>query len=133
MKNFRLQTIALALFVSTALISCSDDDSKSGVKTKTSFVTAVTGATTADINQEINVTAAFSVDNNCGAFNKFVETADGNTKTIAVEAKYLGSNCGTTPVAKTAVYKFKGATAGTYNLKFKKSATEFVTHTVVVD
>jgi hypothetical protein len=132
MKKLKLQALALVLFAGAAFTSCSDDDSK-GLETEEAFVTLVTGAATADLNQEITLTATFAVDNNCGSFNKFNETTNGTTKTIAVEAKYTGSDCGTTPTTKTAAYKFKQATAGTYTLKFKKSATEFVTHTVVVD
>ena len=133
MKKFKLQTVALVVFVATAFASCSNDDDTKAPVTKTSFTTLVAGAETADINQEISLNVTFAVDNNCGAFNKFVETSQANTKTIAVEAKYVGDNCGTTPTTKIAAYKFKSATAGTYTLKFKKSATEFVTHTVVVD
>jgi hypothetical protein len=54
-------------------------------------------------------------------------------KPIEVESKYEGTDCGTTPVSKTVVYKFKSTTVGTYNLKFKKTATEFITHTIVID
>jgi hypothetical protein len=79
------------------------------------------------------LTVTFAVENNCGAFNKFTETTDGTTKTIEVEAKYQGSDCGTTAATKTGVYKFKSSTTGTFNLKFKKTATEFITHTIVVN
>jgi len=134
MKKFRLHTVALVFFIAAGFTSCSDDDTSSlALTTKQSFVSLVTGATTADINQEISLTVTFAVDNSCGSFNKFVETTADKTKTIAVEAKYVGNNCGTTPATKTEPYKFKAATAGTYVLKFKKSATEFVTHNVVVD
>ncbi len=132
MKKFRLHAVALVLFVATAFTSCSDDDSTNTVK-KTAFVTVVTGAATADVNQEIPLTVTFAVDNLCGVFNKFVETTDANTRTISVEAKYPGNNCDTTPATKTTTYNFKATAVGTYTLKFKKSATEFVTHTVVVD
>jgi hypothetical protein len=133
MKNFRLQAAVVVLFIATAFTSCSDDDNTPSAVTKTSLVSKVEGAVTGDINVEVPLTVTFSVDNNCGSYNKFIETAAANTKTIEVESKYEGTDCGTTPTSKTAVYKFKSTTVGTYNLKFKKTATEFVTHTIVID
>jgi hypothetical protein len=133
MKNFRLQTATVLMLVATAFTSCSDDDNTPNAVTKSSLVTKVEGATTANINVEIPVTVTFSVDNKCGSYNRFIETTAANTKTIEVESKYEGSDCGTTPASKTAVYKFKSAAVGTYSLKFKKSATEFTTHTIVVN
>ena len=133
MKNFRLQAAVVVLFIATAFTSCSDDDNTPNAVTKTSLVSKVEGAVTGDINVEVPLTVTFSVDNNCGSYNKFIETAAANTKTIEVESKYEGTDCGTTPISKTAVYKFKSTTVGTYNLKFKKTATEFVTHTIVID
>lgn len=133
MKKFALKTMALVLFVSTAFTSCSsDDDSGNKQTTQKEFVTAVTGPTTGAINQEITLNVTYVVDNTCGSFNKYVESTNGNTKTIEVEVKYTGSNCGTTPSTKTQPYKFKVTQAGTYVFKFKKSATEFVTQSVVI-
>lgn len=133
MKKFKLQAVALVLLVSTAFTSCSDDDSGTNLVTKKSLVTAVTGPETGDLNQDVTLNVTFAVENNCGAFNKYIETTAGTTKNIEVEAKYEGSDCGTTATTKTATYKFKSATAGTYSLKFKKTATEFITHTIVID
>ena len=135
MKKFRLQAVAMFLFTAAAaLTSCSSDDNAStpAPVSKTAFVTAVTGPATGTPNQELSLNVTFTVDNSCGAFDKVVETADGNTKTIEVKAAYAGSNCGTTPTTKNTVYKFKPAAAGTYVLKFKKSATEFITQNIVV-
>lgn len=132
MKKFALQTIALVLFVSTAFTSCSSDDSGETLTLQKEFVTAVTGPTTGTVNQEVALSVTYAVDNSCGQFNKYVETLNGNTKTIEVEAKYVGTNCGTTPATKTEPYKFIVNQAGTYVFKFKKSATEFITQTVVV-
>lgn len=133
MKKFKLQAVALVLLVSTAFTSCSDDDSGTSLVTKKSLVTAVTGPETGDLNQDVTLNVTFAVENNCGAFNRYIETTEGTTKNIEVEAKYEGSDCGTTATTKTTTYKFKSATAGTYSLKFKKTATEFITHTIVID
>ncbi|AOZ99208.1 hypothetical protein [Flavobacterium commune] len=131
MKNLKLKVVALVLFVSAGFVSCDNDDTPS-VETKTAFVSAVTGATTSTVNQEITLEVTYAVENNCGVFNKFIETTAGNTKTIEVQTKYEGSNCGTTAATKKTSYKFKATAAGTYILKFKKTATEFVTQTIVV-
>ena len=135
MKKFKLHAIALLVVASSVFTSCSNNDDIPGpsVVLKESLVTVVTGPETANLNQEVSLTTSFVVENSCGAFNKFIETTVGNTKTIVVEANYVGSNCVATPATKTATYKFKSATAGTYNLKFKKTATEFITHTIVVE
>jgi len=134
MKKIKLTTIALVLFAGAAFTSCSnDDDNTTAPVTKRHFVTAVTGPTTGTVNQELTLNVSFAVDNNCGTFSKFVETAPADQPLIEVEAKYAGTDCGTTPVTKTAPYKFKSTAKGTYNLKFKKSATESITQTIVIN
>lgn len=132
MKKIKLQSLALVAFLALGFTSCSDDDSAPAPVSKTAFVTAVTGPETGAPNVEQSYNVTFTVDNNCGAFDKTVETATGNTKTIEVKAKYAGTDCGTTPTTKTTVYKFKPTAAGAYVLKFKKSATEFVEKTLTV-
>lgn len=134
MKKFALKTMALVMFVaSSALTSCSsDDDSGPQTTTQKEFATAVNGPTTGAKNQEITLTVTHVVDNNCGQFNRFVQSTSGNTKTVEVEVKYSGTNCGTTPSTKTQPYKFTVSQNGTYVFKFKKSATEFITHSVVI-
>lgn len=132
MKNSKLKLVALVLFLTVGLVSCSNDDDAPSVLTKKAFVKAVTGPTTATANQEIALEVTYTVDSKCGLFNKFVETTTANTKTIEVEAKYEGKDCGTASVEKKTSYKFKAATVGTYILKFKKTGTEFITQTVVV-
>ena len=134
MKKFKLHAVALLVVVSSAFTSCSNDDGGSvDLVLKKSFVTAVAGPETGDLNQELSLNVTFTVDNSCGVFHSFVETTQANTKTVDVQAAYAGKDCGTTPVTKSTVYKFKTATAGTYALKFKKTATEFITHTIVIE
>jgi hypothetical protein len=132
MKKFRLQTVAMILFVAVSLTSCSKDDDQPQVVTKLSLVSAITGPTTGTPNQELSFTITYAVENNCGVFNKFVETTTENTKQIEVQTKYEGTSCGTTPATKTTTYKMKPTAEGTYILKFKKTATEFLTQTIVV-
>ncbi|TDE04898.1 hypothetical protein [Flavobacterium hiemivividum] len=132
MKNLRLKAAALVLFVTAGLASCSNDDDTPTIVTKKTFVTEVTGPTTAKLNEEIALEVTYAVENNCGVFNKFIETSAEKTKTIEVETKQEGTTCDTTPATKKTTYKFKAATEGTYILNFKKSETEFVTQTITV-
>lgn len=132
MKKFALKTLALVLFVSTAVTSCSTDDSGETVTSQNEFVTAVSGPETGVINQEVTFDVTYAVDNACGAFDSYVETVSGSTKTIEVKVKYVGSNCVAAPATKTEPYKFTINTAGTYNFKFKSSASAFITKTILV-
>lgn len=132
MKRLKVTAIALVLFVSAGFVSCDNDDDTPPITTKKTLVSLVTGPTTGKVNQELTLDVTFAVDNSCGAFNKFIESTTDKTTVIEVEAKYEGSNCGTTAGTKTATYKFKATAVGTYILKFKKSATEFVTQTIEI-
>lgn len=132
MKKLKLHAVALVLFATTAFVSCSKDDDNNQTISKTEFVTQVTGPTTGTVNQELSLTVTYAVAGDCGTFEKTIETTTGNTKTIEVQVKYDKTKVCTQPTTQTTVYKFKAAAAGTYILKFKKSATEFVTQTIVV-
>lgn len=131
MKKLKLHAVALLLFTATALVSCSTDENQTTTSEK-EFVTQVTGPTTGTVNQELSLNVTYSVDGECGEFEKTVETTVGNTKTIEVVVKYDRTKACTQPTTQNTVYKFKATTAGTYILKFKKSATEFITQTIVV-
>lgn len=132
MKKIKLQMLGLVLFVAAGSASCSNDDEPQKVVTKPSLVTEVTGPTTGKINEELTLEVSFTVDNNCGSFNKFVETSVENTKTIEVESKFQGENCEAKPVTKKTSYKFKAEVEGTYILNFKKSDTTFITQTIII-
>lgn len=132
MKKLQLHAVALLLFAATTFISCSNDDDTNTIS-KTEFVTQVNGPTTATINQEISLDVTYAVAGECGVFEKTLETVTGNTKTIEVVVKYGDTDLCTQPTTQTLVYKFKATAAGTYLLKFKKSATEFITQTIVVN
>ena len=132
MKKVKLQLIALVLVATTGFTSCSNED-EPAIITKKAFVSAVNGPAAGAVNEELTLTVSFAVENNCGVFNKFVETpTEANTKVIEVETVSEGTNCDAVPATKTVPYKFKATAAGTYILKFKKSATEFVTQTIVI-
>lgn len=132
MKKFALKTLAI-LFISSSLISCSNDEGGETIMLKTSYITSVEGPIIGTVDQDITLTAKFNAENSCGEFEKFVETTNANTKTIHVQVKYVGSNCGSNPTEKTVPYTFRVNRAGTYTFKFKKNDTQFINHVVTVE
>ncbi|MEN2488309.1 hypothetical protein AAYQ05_10980 [Flavobacterium sp. B11] len=136
MKSFRLKTALVVLFLSIGFVSCSSDDDKveSTVKTKTAFVTEIKGPETGKVNEELSYDVTFIVDNACGEFDKISETTIGTDKGLQVIAKYASDVCTQQiPDPKKTVYKFKSAEKGTFEIKFKKSETEFLTQKVVIE
>lgn len=135
MKSFRLKPVLVVLFLSTVLFSCSNDDDKvvDNGTTKNAFATEVKGPATGKVNEELSYEVTFTADNACGVFNKFTEATIGTEKGLQVEVKYPSEVCTMqVPTPQKAVYKFKSAVKGTFDLKFKKSETEFITQKVVI-
>lgn len=135
MKNFKLKSALVVLFLSTALISCSSDDKVHvpNPSSKVAFVTEVKGPETGKVNEELSYDVTFIVDNACGEFDKISDVTIGTEKGLQVEAKYPSEVCTMqVPDPKKTVYKFKSATAGTFEIKFKKSEKEFITAKVVI-
>ena len=133
MKKIALKSVALLLFVSVSLISCSKDDSGETIILANQFATAVTGPDSGAVDQDIELAVKFLPDNSCGQFNRFIETTSGSSKTIEVQVKYSGNNCGGNGVETTVPYKFRVNQAGTYTFKFKRSASQFITKVVTVE
>lgn len=135
MKNFRLKSVLVVLLGLILFTSCDNDDDKSPVTetAKTSFATEVKGPTTGKVNVELSYNVTFVPETACGEFSKFTETTIGEVKGLQIEVKYPSDVCTLqVPAPKTVVYKFKSATKGTYEIKFKKSETEFIKQTVVI-
>lgn len=137
MKNFKFKSALVVLFLSTALISCSNDDDKvvDNGTTKVALATEVKGPATGKVNEELSYDVTFIVDNACGEFSKISEVTIGDAKGLQVEAKYPATGVCTqqVPDPKKTVYKFKSATKGTFEIKFKKSEKEFITTKVVIE
>lgn len=136
MKRFRLKSIFVVLFLATAFVSCSNDDdhAEAPIKTKTAFVTDIKGSATGKVNEELSYDVTFVVDNACGDFVKISEASIAAVKGLQVEVKYPSEVCTQQiPEPKKTVYKFKSAAKGTFEIKFKKSETEFLTQKVVIE
>lgn len=95
-------------------------------------VTKVEGASTASVNQEIDLTVSFQCFNGCGQFGNFDEVVAGNTTTITVNAKYEGCVCTLDLPIRQVTYKFKRSQTGTFDLKFLQTENNYWTHTIVV-
>ncbi|MCD0471977.1 hypothetical protein [Flavobacterium sp. JAS] len=137
MKNFKLKSVLVVLFLGTALVSCSNDDDKVTTpveKAKISFATEVKGPATGKVNDELSYDVTYTPDTACGVFNKFTEVTIGAVKGLGVEVKYPSDVCTLqTPQPQKAVYKFKATAKGTFEIKFQKSETEFLIQKVVIE
>ena len=136
MKSFSLKSSLVVLFLSMAFVSCSnDDDEKTPVSTsKAAFVTEIKGPATGKVNDELSYDVTYTVDNACAEFDKISEVTIGDVKGLEVLAKYPSEVCTQqVPEPKKTVYKFKSATKGTFEIKFKKSEKEFLTQKVVIE
>lgn len=136
MKSFRLKSVLVVLFLSIGFVSCSnDDDDKTPVTTsKAALVTEIKGPATGKVNDELSYDVTYVVDNACAEFDKVSEVSIGDVKGLQVLAKYPSEVCTQqVPEPKKTVYKFKSSTKGTFEIKFKKSETEFLTQKVVIE
>jgi len=136
MKSFRLKSVLVVLFLSIAFVSCNNDDDEKPVNqnTKASLVTEIKGPATGKVNDELSYDITYVVDNACAEFDKISEVTIGTEKGLQVIAKYPSEVCTQqVPEPKKTVYKFKSAVKGTFEIKFKKSETEFLTQKVVIE
>ncbi|KAF2082199.1 MULTISPECIES: hypothetical protein [Flavobacterium] len=137
MKSFRLKTALVVLFLSIGFVSCSNDDDKDQTPaptTKAALVTEIKGPATGKVNDELSYDVTYTVDNACAEFDKISEVTIGSVKGLQVIAKYPSQVCTQqVPEPKKTVYKFKATAKGTFEIKFKKSETEFLTQKVVIE
>lgn len=137
MKKFKLQSIALVVFLVTSLISCSSDNDSNPTTEqsifKSAFATEVTGPSTGKVNEELSYLVTFTVENGCGEFNKMTDVNIDKESGYQVEAKYPATCSTDTPQIRRTTYKVKSAVKGTFYLRFAKSETEFITTAVVIN
>ncbi|WP_044403948.1 hypothetical protein [Lacinutrix sp. Hel_I_90] len=132
--NFILiSIIILGLSISCNKHEKNNEEDKECITNKTEYVTSVDSPDTGTVNQLINIEVKFRVINGCGGLGKFIETDNGNTRTIAVEAKYEGCFCTQVIATRTVNYEFIPSNPGDYELKFKSSPTEFITVNLTIN
>jgi hypothetical protein len=121
------------IIISSLIISCEkDNQNKDCIEYDTGYVTSVNSTTTGTVNETINIEVNFRVLNGCGGFEQFIETENGNIKTIEVEAKYEGCICSQDVPIRKVNYHFIASKSGDYELNFKSSPTEFITVNLII-
>ncbi|MHC0444931.1 hypothetical protein ACWA1F_05945 [Flavobacterium sp. 3-218] len=136
MKSFSLKSSLVVLFLSISFASCSNDDEVQAPAptSKAALVTEIKGPATGKVNEELSYDVTYVVDNACAEFDKISEVTIGDVKGLEVLAKYPSEVCTQqVPEPQKTVYKFKSATKGTFEIKFKKSEKEFLTQKVVIE
>lgn len=96
--------------------------------------TAVTGPIDAGIDQTINLEVSYKGKVNCGGFSSFFKnpSVDPLVDIITVNTTYDACACDEVETVEKQNYAFKKSTAGVYIVKFKKTNSEFIEHTVTV-
>lgn len=136
MKKKLVRGVTGILFIATLFTSCdvSNYSNESNCPVLLSVpATAVTGPTSAAINQEITLNVSYKSRVNCSDFSAFHKQSLANQRTITTTVTYDACACTDSIVSiRTEAFKFKEAAAGVYEFKFKKEADGFVNHTVTV-
>ncbi len=128
-------TILFLTFISLVFISCKESETEDMcTNTEIGGFISVSGQTTGQINQTINLEVKFQVGNGCGQFNRFIETDFvNNEKTIEVESIYKGCVCTEDAPVRTVNYEFTPTESGVYKLNFKKNIGGFITHQITIN
>ncbi|WP_336093204.1 hypothetical protein [Leeuwenhoekiella sp. CH_XMU1409-2] len=122
------------LFISGCDATSTSAEEKNCTETKTAWVSEVSGGSTVALDDELKLVVSFPVNNGCGQFNQFIESINGNEISIEVEAIYdTCSMCTMDIPTRNADYIFRPKEEGSYILKFKTSATEFITKEITVN
>ena len=95
-------------------------------------VIKVEGPNTGPVNQDINLTITYGIDNGCGQFDHYEKTVNGNTTTIDVVGKYTGCICTQVYQELQSPYTFKATSTGTYYLEFFHDANTVVKDTIMI-
>ncbi len=133
--KLQLLPLFILIILSSGIISCDSDNDEENecIEYEMSYVTSVDAPTSGTINESINIEVNFGVYNGCGGFGNFIETTNGNVRTIEVEAKYEGCICTQDAPIRAATYEFIATNSGDYELKFKSSPTEFITVNLTIN
>lgn len=115
------------------MMSCSEKQDNTCIENRIAYVNSINSPSTGFVNQNITIEVSFGVNNGCGNFGKFIESQNGNTKTIEVEARYEGCVCTMDAPTRKINYVFKTQNSGNYILKFKSSSTEFITANLTIN
>ena len=135
-KNTQTKTVQLfwMLILCSIIIqmSCQKKSTENCSSTEQAFIGKVDGIKSGNVNQEIPFTVYFGLNNGCGKYGTVIENISGNTRTISVNATYIGCACTLMAGVISTNYIFKTTQAGTYYLKFLQGNNTFITDTLII-
>lgn len=116
---YKFRTAYGLLIVLITLACSSDGNHESIANFETTYATSVETSSEVLLGETINILVYFRVTNGCGEFKRFVETSNGLTRVIEIEAKYEGLICTQDLPLRNATYKFTPNSPGEYVFSFK--------------
>lgn len=134
MKSLFLPLFTI-IFSFSLFISCDDTDNDVELCAykETAYVTSVNAPAIGSVDEVLNIEVSFPLASGCGQFERFVVSNEGNTSTIEIIAAYIGCVCTLDAPTRTVNYEFSASKTGIYELKFKSSATEFITVFITIE
>jgi hypothetical protein len=100
----------------------------------TEYVIAVNSPTTGMVNETTNIEVLFRIGGStCYKSAEFIDTSNGNSRSIEIVAKYEYGTCSSDAPIETITYQFITNNVGDYELKFKSSRTEFITINLTIN
>lgn len=127
------QVLPVLILSVIILYSCNkhkDDDNC--VSYSQARVIAAVGPSTGSVSQPLNFIITYGIDNGCGQFDHFEESATANTTSIKLINKYTGCLCTEIYREFGITYPFKAASAGIYYLEFLNNNNTTVRDTIVI-
>jgi len=113
--------------------SCITHDDDLNFTYNLAYVTAVDASNATTVGIPVLVKVTFVVANGCGTFEQFIESKNGYTRNIEVEAQYIEDNCIQTTSFVNVNYLFSAENPGRYTLNFRSSPTEFISVSINVN
>ncbi len=92
------------------------------------LITKIEGSTRGAVGQPVILTLSWAYYNGCQALDKFVETTQGNTRSIWSYGSPTPGVCTQDAGIKTKSYTFTAAMAGEYELRFYNLGLSFISH-----
>ncbi len=109
--------ITLIMLITT---SCSNRDDENIVANyELTYATSVDTSSEVLVGETIKIVVFFRVTNGCGEFGRFIESGNGLTRVIEIEAKYEGLICTQDLPLRQAIYEFTPNSPGEYVFNFK--------------
>jgi uncharacterized protein YceK len=129
-----MKNLILLFLVSVVMSGCNKNkNDENCIEYRTAYVTNVDAPSIGIVNTDISIELLFGVINGCGSFSQFVETDNGNNRTIEIQAKYEGCICTQALETISVIYIFNAQTSGDYELVFKSSDTNFITVNIAIE